>query len=210
MHKGRIIKRGENLVFSMPSFPSRENPADGKGVKSHARVSQEQVTAEIEREAYEAGFAAGERAGREMGERKAAVLLSRFEQLVAAFEEINGQIFKEVEPKAVRLSVAIARKIIGEELVLRPEVIANIVKAALKKLGRTGTVRIRISPAMEEVFLRLRPELLKTRPDIIFEIDPSVSPTGTVVTSEQEEIPTDIDGQLRHILGCMEEAGVQP
>ncbi len=206
--KGRIIKRSDNKLFPMPSFPSREHAAHGRGRTSQPRLSQEQETAEIEREAYEAGFATGERAGREMGERKAAVLLSRFEQLLAAFEGLNEQIIKEVEPKAIRLSVAIARKIIGEELALRPEVIANIVKEALKKLDRTGTVRIRISPAMEELFVRLRPELLEAHPDIIFEVDPTVSSTGTVVTSAHEEVPTDIDEQLRQIFSCMKDAGV--
>ena len=92
--KGRIIKRSDNKLFPMPSFPSREHAAHGRGRTSQPRLSQEQETAEIEREAYEAGFATGERAGREMGERKAAVLLSRFEQLLAAFEGLNEQIIK--------------------------------------------------------------------------------------------------------------------
>ncbi|NTV43841.1 MAG: hypothetical protein HGA63_11135, partial [Syntrophobacteraceae bacterium] len=52
----------------------------------------------IEREAYEKAFTAGEKAGFEMGEQKAQVLIEKVEALINELVTLKKTIVKEVEP----------------------------------------------------------------------------------------------------------------
>jgi hypothetical protein len=76
----------------------------------------------------------------------------------------------------------------------------NIVKEAMRKLERTGPITIKLNPAVHDLFMRLKPQLLEVHPDIIFDVDPSLTPHGQVVVGATEEVVTDIASQVRNIM----------
>jgi len=154
----------------------------------------------IEREAYEKGFATGERAGFEMGEQKAKVLIEKVEALINELVSLKQQIAKEVEPQCVELAVGIARKIVIKEMTTKPEEIVRMVKEALLKLERTGQITIKVNPALYDFFTRHKPDIVKIHPDIVFDADPSVSRYGTVVMGPVEDVVTDVDEQLKNLI----------
>jgi flagellar assembly protein FliH len=154
----------------------------------------------IEREAYEKAFAAGEKAGFEMGEQKAQVLIEKVEALINELVTLKQTIAKEVEPQCVELAVSIARKIIIKELTAKPEEIIRMVKEALLKLERTGQITIKVNPALYDFFTRHKPDIIKIHPDIVFDADPSVSRFGTVVMGPVEDVVTDVDEQLKNLI----------
>lgn len=195
--RGRIIRTGDQFPFPMPCLdaPPRLVAID--------RVSLAERTEEIEREAYEKGYAAGEQAGLEMGERKAAVLLGRLEEIIADIGEMKPRLLRELEPRIVELSTEIARKILAEELRLSPEAIVMIAREAIRKIERSGPVTVRINPMLKDLFERLKPSLLEVHGDIRFEVDPSVSERGAIVSSQAEEVITDVDEQFRNIVEDM-------
>lgn len=204
LSRARVIKEGDSALFKMPFFD--EHPAYGKREKDRSGFSEQRIT-EIEREAYESGFMAGERAGMEMGEQKAAILLDGLETIISGMKSLKEQFIGDLEPQLADLAIAIARKIVMEELSVRPELIAGIVKEAMKKIDRTGKVTIRINPGLHGLFLKLKPELTELHPDIVFEVDPSVAVTGPLVIGEKEEVVTDIDVQLSNIRENLEAGG---
>jgi len=177
----------------MPSFEKRLPLVNGA-------ISSRPSAEEVERVAYEKGFAAGERAGMEMGEQKVTVLLERIERIIAEMETYSEIMQKEIEPQVIEFSREIAERIVMEELSLRPEVMVNIVKEAMRKLERTGPLTIKLNPAVHDLFMKLRPGLLEVHPDIIFDIDPSLTQTGQVVIGASEEVVTDIESQVRNIM----------
>lgn len=189
LSNGRILKQSEAVLFNMPVLDSERG---GKSLLNKAE--------EIQRLAYEKGFAAGEKAGFSAGEQKAAVLLERLENILKEAAAVKNDLVKNLELQAVSLVIAIARKIIIEEVGMRPEIIVTMVKEALKKLQRMGTITIKINPALYELFTANRQRLLDIHPDIIFDVNSNVPVTGPLVTSDIEEVVTDIDSLLSNII----------
>lgn len=183
----------DSPAYDMPFFEHKE-----EAVKKDALYFERMAEA-VEQEAYEKGFSAGERAGLEMGEQKAAVLLDRINSIIRELEETKEIILSELEPQILELAVSIARKIIIEELTVSPDTVLRIVKEAIGKIERVGKITIKINPALSELFNRLKPELYEVYPDISFDIDPSVSATGPLIVGPVEEVVTDIDEQLNNI-----------
>lgn len=211
MYSKRIIK-DENLApYCMPYFEcdvldaaqeqkgSLDSSADSITEDNQPVVeSVQQNIEQIEKEAYERGFIAGEKAGFEIGEQKAAVLLKKLEDILREISFIKGKILKDLEPQIFDFAVSLARRIIIEEVSLRPEIIISIIKEALKKIEKTGTIKIRVSPSIYSIISKVKPELLSIHPDIIFDIDHSV--TAPIITGPEQEIITDIDEQIKNIL----------
>jgi len=157
----------------------------------------------IEREAYEKGYAAGEKAGLEMGTEKAKVFLDRIDNILHELMTLRETLVQEAEPQVVELAVSIAEKILKRELVMKPDSIVAMTKEALLRIERSGQITIKINPALYDLFMKLRPQLQSVHPDIVFDVDPSVSPHGSVVMGGMEDVVTDLDEQLRNLIKDM-------
>jgi len=160
---------------------------------------------EIQRQAYEEGFASGERAGYAEGEHKALLLTERLEKIIEEITEFKESMIKTLESQVVQLSTAIARKIIIEEVNTRPEIIVTMVKEALKKLQRRGTITVRINPALHELFTKNNQGLLDMHSDLVFDVNSNIPVTGPLVISDIEEVVTDIDSLLSNIMEEMKD-----
>lgn len=191
--KGRIICSGEASVFPMPELIEK----DAEEIKTK---EERPPIEEIEREAYERGFEAGEKAGFAMGEEKARVVLEKINNLLVDLTSLRQRILNELQEQIIELATSIARKIVLQELKTDPETIINMTKEAIMRIERTGPVTIKINPSLYNLFMRLKPELQNIHEDLIFDIDPSISAQGTLVIGPQEETSTDIDEQLRNII----------
>jgi flagellar biosynthesis/type III secretory pathway protein FliH len=154
---------------------------------------------DVQRRAYEEGFATGEKAGYADGEQKATVLAERLERIIEEVAVFKENLVNELENQVVNFAVAMARKIIIDEISARPEVIVTVVKEALKRLQRMGTITIKINPALYELFMKKRPELIDIHEDIIFDVNSNVALTGPLVISQTEEVVTDIDSLIANI-----------
>ncbi len=56
--------------------------------------------------------------------------------------------YKEAQADLLRLSVAIARRIVHRELLVSPDILESIVSVVLEKLDRQEVHRVRVHPAM--------------------------------------------------------------
>jgi flagellar assembly protein FliH len=156
-----------------------------------------------ERDAYARAYASGEKAGFEMGEQRAQVLLDKVEGLLRELTTLKSTIIKEVEPQCIELALSMARKIIVSELTAKPQLLVNMAREGLLRLERTGQITIKINPALYDFFTKHKPDLLKIHPDIVFDADPSVSKFGTVVMGPVEDVVTDVDEQLKNVIKDM-------
>lgn len=189
--KGRIIRDVEASAFPMPELI--EKGVETPGGPDHS-------IEDIEREAYERGFEAGEKAGIAMGEEKAKILLSRIETSLKEILSLRKEVLRGLGQEVLELSVSIARQIILREIHTEPETLLNMTKEALMRIDRRGQIRIKINPSLHSLFLRLRPELQSLHEEIVFDPDPSVSSLGALIIGPEEEVSTDIDEQLRNLI----------
>jgi flagellar biosynthesis/type III secretory pathway protein FliH len=192
LFKGRILKKDDAALYRMPSLEGDIGPLSKEDIS--------QSTEELQRKAYEEGFASGERAGFSDGEQKAAILIERLGMIIEEIAIFKENMVKETEDQVVDLAVAVARKILIEEISERPEVIVTVVREALKKLQRMGTITIKINPSLYDLFMKKKSELIDIHEDIIFDVNANVSLTGPLVISETEEVVTDIDAMIANII----------
>jgi flagellar assembly protein FliH len=195
LFNNKIIKQSDADLYSMPSLED-----EGTG-QSRGRLVKK--TEAIQRQAYEEGFASGEAAGYAAGEQKALVLIERLEMIIKEITAFKNSLAKDVESQIVDLSVAIARKIIIEEISTKPDIITTMVQEALIRLERTGKIKIKINPALYELFTKKKSELTDIHEDITFDVDPNIPVTGPLVISETEEVVTDIDSLMNNIVEGM-------
>lgn len=175
------------------SLPAQEKdivpfdmPVLGKEIKIDKIEEREEVLPvqnpeKIEKEAFERGYEAGERAGFAMGEQKAIVLVDRLEGFLREISTFKKSLLSETEPQIIELAVGVARKIILKELTLNPEEIVRITREAMMRIERTGMITIKINPLLHDLFMKYRPDLLSVHHDILFDIDPSAPRYGSVV-----------------------------
>lgn len=194
-----IIKGSDAALFSMPLLD------DDNAVRSSDDILKE--AEKIQRGAYEEGFASGEKAGFSEGEQKASVLIDRLEKIISEVTVFKDELVKDVEGQVVDLSVAIARRIITDEINTRPEFIVSMVKEALKRLQRVGNIRIKINPSLYDLFMKTKPELMEVHEDITFDVDSNIPVTGPLVISRIEEVVTDIESMINNIEDGMKGAG---
>lgn len=178
-------------------MPYLEGLSQGKAGKAHPeKINPE----EIERQAFEKGYASGEKAGFEMGKQKAGLLITDLENLFKKINMLKEKRLSELEPQVVLLAVAMARKILKEELSLHPEIIEKMVKEAINKISRTDPITIKLNRSLYDLFMEKKTEFLELSSDLIFKLDDNVPEGGSIVCSSSEEIQTDLDFQLSNII----------
>jgi flagellar biosynthesis/type III secretory pathway protein FliH len=134
------------------SFPALEGvPVTIKGsspaeraaeIVAKARANAESVTAAAEAAGREAGYAAGLDEGRVRVETAEAVLVQTVHGLDAA-----ARAHRElVEAQAAELAVALAEKIVGAALEVRPEHVVDVIGNALRGLSDRTRVLVEVSP----------------------------------------------------------------
>ncbi len=195
MSKAKILRDESIAEFGMPSFEQAEAPDDGFN----------QDAAAIERAAYEKGFSAGEQAGYAVGEKKALTLVERLETMLSELTALRKRVLEELQPQVFELSVGIARKILRDEVRQNPDAIVTLIRAAMEKMERRGTITIKMNPALKDLIEKHKPELLAIHPDIRFETDPTAPQTGPLVVGPEAVVITDIESLLENLLEEMGE-----
>jgi flagellar assembly protein FliH len=126
-----------------------EDGALGNEAAAQAAARLQQLEREFEqraRQAYQQGYSAGEQAG---GQQAAARLEPVMHKLVATIEELAAlrrRVRMDAEEDAVRLAVAVARRVLHRELAVDPEALLGIVKAAFERIDAREIHCVRVHP----------------------------------------------------------------
>jgi flagellar assembly protein FliH len=100
----------------------------------------------IEREAYQKAFELGEKAGREIGEKKLEPIIKSLSSILKDLSSFRENIYKNYEKEIILLAFHIAKKIIFKEISEDDTVIINIVKEAISKAINETNIHIKVSP----------------------------------------------------------------
>src|SRR5262249_42315045 len=126
------------------SQPKVERPEPDISALYEQRIRElETAAAARVEEAKRTAFAQGEAIGREQAAKQLAPLI---EKLARSTDEIVGlrpRLRKQAEQDVVRLSFAIARRILRRELSVDPDALLGLVKAAIEKIDLRETSSVR-------------------------------------------------------------------
>lgn len=156
----------------------------------------------LEREAFQKGFAQGERAGRQMAERAMEDTLRALGIALEQWEEHTRLRNQQVVQEVVRLALAVARKILQREVHQDPGVILDVVKSGLSRAGVRENVIVRVHPLDAETISEARADLLQELQELRslrIEADESVGRGGALVQCPMGELDLRLERQFREI-----------
>ena len=204
-------------IWSLPSFdphvpepepePVIEPPAEMEEVplEEVQPLTLEELEA-IRQEAYNEGFAAGEKDGfrstalkvRQEAEEALSVKLASLERLMGGLFDPIAEQDSQIEKAMVELVQHIARQVIQRELVLDSSHIESVMREALKLLPLgVGNVRLYINPQdFEQV------KALRERHEETWRIveDASLQPGGCRVETEHSRIDATVETRISQIM----------
>lgn len=204
-------------IWSLPSFdphvpepepePVEEPPAEMEEVPLDEvqPLTLEELEA-IRQEAYNEGFAAGEKDGfrstalkvRQEAEEALSAKLASLERLMGGLFDPIAEQDSQIEKAMVELVQHIARQVIQRELVLDSSHIESVMREALKLLPLgVGNVRLYINPQdFEQV------KALRERHEETWRIveDASLQPGGCRVETEHSRIDATVETRISQIM----------
>ncbi len=198
MFRAKVIKTPEGLTVGMPELdvPSRQALT---GTESGSEVERK------EKEVYEQAYREGERAGYEVGLRKAEVLIEKLKEAVEEVQRYRDQYVDNLESMVFSLSMAVARAVLKEEVVARVELMKYLIKEAIRRMEPTGQITIKLHPVLKDIVDLYGKELAELQETIKVEIDPSLPEPSALVSTQQQEVPLDMDTLVMNLVEELKE-----
>lgn len=132
-----------------PPPPEPEGPSEAELLLRQAEETLQAARAEAEQlrtRANAEGRAEGYQDGLAAVHRELAESVGRISQLVEQARIAQSEILRSTEREAVELAIAVAQKVIGAELAIRPELVRDVIASALRELELSSVVRVRVHP----------------------------------------------------------------
>ncbi|OGP15074.1 MAG: hypothetical protein A2052_05230 [Deltaproteobacteria bacterium GWA2_54_12] len=156
----------------------------------------------LEREAYEKGFNAGEKAGYEFGRKKAEVLFSGIEGVLNELSTFKQSLYSKCEREMVELSLSIAKKVIQRETVIKEDGVLECLRAALRAVVAGGQIAVRVNPKDLDMVNANRAELARfsgAAKGMSVESDETISRGGCAISTNFGEIDATIETALQEV-----------
>src|ERR1700728_50858 len=134
------------------SHSAQEQPADAAQLRSEIvslQAELQSARAEGDRRVQEAlasGRRDGDESARQLFEKQLETELSKLRQMIRDLTTSGTKLRRQAEEDLVRLSVAIARRILHRELTIDPDALAGLVKAAFERLDQREIQQLRTDP----------------------------------------------------------------
>jgi flagellar assembly protein FliH len=176
-----------------------ESPNAAANAQLESRIHQ--LEGDVERRAAQA-YQQGRKEGEAAAETRIRGEVDGFlSQLARSIDQIAGMepaLRHRAEEEVVRLSLAIAKRILHREISVDQEALIGIIRAALDRIDRRELRRIRISTAHHN---HLMPHLQQLRLPERVEIinDSSLEPGGVVLETERGSMDCSVYSQLDEI-----------
>lgn len=179
-----------------PVVQARE-PGKPKATEPLVADLQQQIEARA-REAYNQGVAAGEAAAQQRAQQKLDPVLHGLNSVISELASLRKRVRAEAEDDAVRLSIAIARRVLYREIATDPEAILGLIKAAFGKLNARETHRLRVTAADAALIQEHRAKL-QIPPGIEIASDSSLPQGSAIFETSRGDLDASIDTQLSEI-----------
>jgi flagellar assembly protein FliH len=222
-YKRKIIKAGE-IVDSGKSIPLSRSvkkvplPHEATGKLKQNMSAEKAQTAQtpaepttaltqkqiktISDEAYAKGFADGQKSQH----KDVAAALESLAQVIKSIPSIKKNILEKGEEQMVRLAVAIAEKVIQQEVATRKDIIFSVLKNALKNIAETEGMKIRLNTQDFRYMMEVKKDFLQSFDgirNVVFEEDPSVKRGGAVVETLFGEVDARLESQIKEIKSAL-------
>jgi flagellar assembly protein FliH len=205
----RIVRTGEaseappiewRAFGSLPAHIQTSRARDRQD-ESGAEASAAGRDREIEARAaaaYQQGVAAGETAAAQRAQARLDPQLAALSNITAELTNMRKKFRVEAEEATVKLALAIARRVLHRELVMDPEALLGLVKAAFQRCDARETHKLRLSPQDVEL-VREHRERLNLPPAVEVAADASLTRGSVIFETSRGELDASLDTQFIEI-----------
>ncbi len=178
---------------------------DEYGEKQTELSEQDRIQAQIElriKKVSEDFYRKGFSEGAELQKKTALPALTAVATMTQMIPLIKKEIFEKTEEQIIMLAIAIAEKIINQEVATRKEIILGVLKGALKNIAETDGMKIRLNPHDFRYMMEVKKDFLQSVDglrNVIFEEDSSIKRGGAIVETMFGEVDARLESQLHEI-----------
>ena len=180
--------------FEADAFGAQPQPG------APAKISEQDIAercAQADRRGYERGRKEAANAAKNALEERLSASSGRESmKRCGSSRRKSSATFSEVEAEVIQLSLAIARKVLGQEAAVDLLLLAGTVRAALDRLGNTSKVTLTAHPASLN---KWRKALAERRDHLEFAEDDSLPPEGCVLRSQLGTTEISLQQQLKEV-----------
>ena len=182
----RIIRGGRRVQKLKVSIPG----------EAKALSAPHEHVMDVEKQAFEQGYAEGERIGKEMGEKMIETIVKRYDNAISRLAETHKALAESMEEEIVRLALEISRKIVQRELAMDPDIVSAVAAVALKRVSNHQSITLRVS---RQDFGRIRTAIATTNPAVQVKEDASLERGDFVIDTGQTHLDGRIASQIEAI-----------
>lgn len=212
----RVIKSGNIKVVDSPTMERphfvpadfqcenlSRGPAPRRSKIEEILIASEKKIEVAVKHAYERGQAEGFRRGTETRENELASSAEILKKLILEVENIRRSILERGEARVLTLVIAVARKVIHQEVATDRDVILGVLREAVKRVLDRDRIKIRLNPLDHGRMSKLTPALISGFEgvrSITLEADEAIGAGGAVIETAFGEVDATIEQQLEEIL----------
>jgi len=158
--------------------------------------------ARLKEQARSEGLAQGLAEARQQVEERLAPAIAAFLKAAEELGQLRRQLIERQEKEVIELALAIARKVIHQEVTQNPQTIVGVLKAILQETVDREELKVHLNPDDFDVGMECRESLLAAVDGIkslSLERDPNISRGGVIVETHLGEIDGRVERQLDEI-----------
>jgi flagellar assembly protein FliH len=200
----RVLPPDGQHDVSLPAWRQvqpRDGPGGDQAAQRDCAAQIAQMQQQCEQRVAEVRAAAlreGEAAGRSRAAAELQPVMERLARSIEDIAQLRPRLRREAEADMVRLSLAIARRILRREMSVDPEAMHGLVLGALEKLQSQEIHRVRVHPSRAAaVDACLRQNLPGTSVEVV--ADPSREPGTVIFETTRGNLDASVDCQLQEI-----------
>ncbi len=205
--------KGSAQATRSPKAPSKNKghhagkPRPQKDKKIGGEIS------EIERDAYERGFAAGEAAGHRIGMKKIEQSSQIISEMLEGMNTLQMELVQAAEEDILAISLAVAQRILGHEVGTSRETILKDIQEAIKKIGQGEKLVVHLAPSDHGIMTQETDtfsHLLKEGGALKFEPDDRLSPGECIIDGNERMIDGRFDSQMAVFVDALKKKESDP
>ncbi len=199
----KIFSR-EDDVQNETEAPSQETAVAGEDDKSEPEPVVD--TAEIEKKAYDEGFAKGEKEGTDAGKQKMEEAVSHLETIISQVDSVWKNLVDTYESQIVRLVTDIAEKVVYGHVAVDDETVKRAILQALELIPEPVEVTINVGDEDYEYIENTKREFferINTLKSVTVVSDPSVQRGGCKIDTASGDVNSSIESRLEKIKNCI-------
>lgn len=201
---GRKVIKAEEVKFFNASVDLTLSADVSEQKKASEEYAEKILIAE--QKSYEKGLSEGLRKGKELERNESLKTLEAMAAIVKEMSVLKKSILENLEDEIVRLSLAVAEKVIHTEATTNRQVIQGVLKDAIMHIGDRENMKIRVHPQDFQHMMRIKKDFIRDFDGIrnlVFTEDESVERGGAIIETVCGEMDARLDQQYNEIKTAM-------